>query len=95
MAERKLKANMRALKDLPEVQGEPTKKAILALNGKLITAEDPMVIGKNFRTLDNMRYGDQSPKTIGGMTKINSAALSARPCVRNAFHYRKTNQGDL
>ena len=44
----------------------------IPLNGRLITAEDGAVIGKNFMVLKNMRYTDTHPKGIGGMTAINS-----------------------
>lgn len=68
---------------------EPAKKAIIPLNGKLITSENPMVIGKsNFRTMTNMRYGNASPKSISGMTKINSTPGTYLK-ARNAFHYTK------
>ncbi|MFH1147221.1 MAG: LamG domain-containing protein [Pseudomonadota bacterium] len=72
------------------VDNEPFKKMVLPLSGKLITAEDPLVVGKNFRTLTNMRHGDAAPKSIGGMTKINTNILNATYYVtRNAHHFRK------
>ncbi len=64
------------------------KKEVIPLSGKLMTAENPVVVGKNFRQLTNMRYGDASPKSIAGMTKINSVAGTYLK-VRNAFHYTK------
>ena len=72
----------------------PWLKTMIPLSGKLITAEDPLIIGKNFKILTNMRYGDASPKTITGMTKINTTALTTYLKVRSAFHFRKNYQSD-
>lgn len=74
---------------------QPAQKEIVALSGKLITAEDPLVVGKNFRTLINMRYGDAAPRTIAGMTKINTTALTTYLKVRSAFHFRKNYTSDV
>ncbi len=73
---------------------EKWAKTTVPLSGKLITAEDPLIVGKNFQTLTNMRYGDASPKTISGMTKINTTALTTYLKVRSAFHFRKNYQSD-
>ncbi len=80
--------------DIPEikgVQGEPLRELLIPMSGKLITAEDPLIIGKNFRTLTNMRYGDASPKTIGGMTRLNALTVGT---PRSAFHYRKSSPSE-
>jgi len=60
----------------------------IPLTGKLITNEDPAIIGVNFRQLTNMRYTRTNPKGIGGYSKINSTAL-AYPKVRSGIHFRK------
>ena len=60
----------------------------IPLTGKLVTSEDPVVIGANFRELKNMRYTRTNPKGIGGHTKINSTALTY-PKVRSGIHFRK------
>lgn len=60
----------------------------IPLNGKLITAE-PSTIGTNFRTLKNMEYTDTHPRSVQGMTKANSTALTTYLKTRNAFHFRK------
>ena len=63
----------------------------IPMNGKFITAE-PASIGMNFRTLKNMRYTDTHLKGVGGMTKINSAAVMNATYLktRNAFHFNKS-----
>jgi len=60
----------------------------IPLTGKLITNEDPAIIGTNFRQLTNMRYTRANPKGIGGYSKINSTALTY-PKVRSGIHFRK------
>ena len=67
---------------------EKYKSKDLPFTGKLITSTDPMGIGNNFRTLTNMKYTDTNPKTIGGMTKINTSA-SPRPTIKSGFHFTK------
>lgn len=61
----------------------------MPLDGKLITAVDPVMIGSNFQELKNMRYFDTNPRAIKGMSKINSAALSSHPKISNGFHFKK------
>jgi hypothetical protein len=56
---------------------ESIRKSIVPFSGKLITAHDSVVIGKNFKTLKNMRYRDTHPISINGMSKINTTAISA------------------
>jgi len=59
------------------------------LNGKLRTADDGVLVGEgDFKELTNLRYGDQNPKGILGMTKINAAATSYTD-LKNGFHFRK------
>jgi len=65
----------------------------VALTGKLITGEDATVISPtgeaNFQSLKNMRYTDTNPKSIAGMTKINTTALSSHPKIRSGIHFKK------
>jgi hypothetical protein len=58
------------LKGQQPVKDEPHQKKLIPFSGKLITAEDPLIVGNNYRTLTNMRYGEASPKQVAGMTKI-------------------------
>lgn len=58
------------------------------LKGRLITSQDPSVIGDNFQSLKNMRYTDTNPEGIGGMTPINSTALTYSS-MRNGYHFSK------
>ena len=64
------------------------KRKEIPLTGKLITQEDPVIIGTNFRQLTNMRYTRTNPKGIGGHSKINTTAL-AYPKVRGGIHFKK------
>jgi len=51
----------------------PDQDETIPLGGRLITALDSKKIGEgNFQTLKNMRYGMKSPKSVTGMTKINT-----------------------
>mgnify|MGYP004417313302 CR=1 FL=1 len=61
----------------------------IALNGKLRTADDPTTIGNDFQSLINMRYADNNPVGIGGMTKINTTALTTYLKMRSGFHFQK------
>ncbi len=61
----------------------------LALNGKLITSADPVTIGTNFQTYKNLRYGENAPEGILGMSKINPTVLSNYLKIRSGFHFRK------
>lgn len=71
------------------VANEPKKKAMFSLDGRLITAEDPLTIGHNYRELANVRYGDLHPVSVAGISKINSTTALMWPKVRNAFHFNK------
>ena len=64
-------------------------KKDIPLSGKLITSRDPSTIASNFKVLQNMKYTDSNPQGIGGMTKINTTALSAYPKIRSGFHFSK------
>ena len=64
------------------------KSKDIQLSGKLVTADDGVMIGANFTVLQNMRYTPTHPQGVQGMTKINSTALS-NPQVRSAHHFRK------
>lgn len=79
--------------DIPAVEvinTEEPKKEVLSFTGKLVSAENPVVIGKNnFRELTNMRYAEKSVKSVGGMTKINSTPDATYFKPRNAFQFRK------
>mgnify|MGYP001564783121 CR=1 FL=1 len=62
----------------------------LPLNGRMRTADDPATIGpSDFATLTNLRYNVNNPKGIGGMTKINTAALG-NPQIKNGIHFTRT-----
>jgi hypothetical protein len=62
----------------------------IPLDGKLITGDDPAKIGPNFQSLKNLRYSNNHPKAIGGMTKINSSVMNATYLkARSGLHFRK------
>ncbi len=75
----------------PNVQGEnePTQRSIISLSGKLITSQDGITIGNNYKTLKNMRYRDTHPISINGMTKVQTNALTTYLKVRSASHLIK------
>lgn len=63
----------------------------IPFTGKLNTSLDPVLLRENFQQLTNLRYTDISVASIGGMTKINTTALSSYPLVRNCFQFVKDN----
>lgn len=77
---------------------EPLKPTVIALNGKLITSQDPLMLDEgDFHELTNMRYGDTTPCTIAGMVKFNSAAIIDATYFksRSGFHFRKDTPRDI
>jgi hypothetical protein len=62
----------------------------IAINGKLITAYDGILISENdFSTLENMRYTLTNPKAVAGMTKITANAQATYQKHRAGIHYIK------
>lgn len=62
----------------------------LPLNGKLNTADDKLIVGKDFTSLKNLRYKDKNVVGIHGMTKINSSVMDATYLkTRSAFQFVK------
>jgi hypothetical protein len=68
---------------------KPSKPKEMPLDGRLVTAVDPVMIGPNFQELKNMRYFDTNPRAIKGMSKINTTALPSYPKISNGYHFRK------
>lgn len=68
---------------------KPLRQLPIPLSGKCRTSVDPAQLAEGeFQQLTNMRYGQVSPKSIGGMTKINSTPLT-KPKVRAGIHFKK------
>ena len=65
----------------------------IPFNGKVVLT-DPASIGTNFRTLTNLRYMDTHVKGVGGMTKINTTALTTYLKTRSAYHFTKTQHAE-
>lgn len=63
------------------------------LNGKLVTAEDPMLIGRtDFTVLKNLRYNDTGIEGVNGMSKINASpfVVLANNCnILSGYHFHK------
>ena len=69
---------------------EKLRKHEIPLDGKLITAVDPSIIGHNYQTLTNLRYYGGRIRGVGGMTKITSSVLNATYFkTRSGIHYTK------
>ena len=62
----------------------------IALTGKQITEDDATQIQDNFQTVKNMIYKRNNPKSIRGMTQLNTA-LTTKLQVRSAYQYEKNN----
>ncbi len=68
-------------------QGQDLLSREIPLNGKCITADDPIVIGAtNFKRQVNLRCGNKNPRPILGQTPINTTGLSNRK-IRSGIHY--------
>jgi len=66
----------------------------IPFTGKLVTSEDPAVIGVNFQQITNTRYTQTSIKGIGGHSKINSTAIP-NPKVRSGIHFDKADESHV
>lgn len=72
------------------INDEPEGQLVIPLEGKMITSTDPSLIGLNYRSLKNMRYGNGRPEGILGMTKINTNVIDATYLkTRSAYHFHK------
>ena len=59
---------------LPSAKASPFQFAAISLTGRLHTSIDGSQLGEgDMQILKNLRYGRKSPKSISGMTKINSS----------------------
>ena len=72
------------------------KYADIPLSGRLRMAIDGTELEEgDFQVLKNMRYGEITPKSVTGMTKINSSVINAtylKP--RAGFHFRKAQPAE-
>jgi hypothetical protein len=76
----------------PQIQGTNNiqeEAHLIDLSGQLMVSNDTTKIGKNFKTVTNMRYKDDHPVGILGMEKVNYTPLSSYPLVRSAFQFAK------
>lgn len=63
----------------------------IPLTGKLVTSEDPSLIGVNFQKITNTRYTRTSIKGIGGHSKINTTVIP-NPKVRTGIFFDKEDE---
>jgi len=63
----------------------------MPLTGKLVTSEDPSLIGINFQELKNMRYTRTAIASIGGHSKINTTNIP-NPKVRSGIFFSKDDE---
>ena len=73
----------------------PLKIKDIALSGKLITSVTDIAVSENFKQLKNMRYTEVNPETIGGMSKINTTALTTYLKTRSGFHFKKEDESHV
>jgi hypothetical protein len=64
---------------------------VIPVSGKLITWDHPAAIGNNFRELVNLRPHGNHKKAVGGMTKVNTSAISTYIKPRSGIHFRRTH----
>lgn len=80
-----------SLKPVQPVENLQENKFVIPLDGKWITAENPIGIGKNFSILKNMRYRNGHPESVLGCSLLNTSAMHAtyfKPRV--GFHFYKS-----
>ena len=62
----------------------------IPLTGRLKTSIDGTQLTEgDFQLLSNMRYTDAGIRSISGMTKINTTALTSYPKIRSGIHFVK------
>lgn len=67
----------------------------ILFTGKLRTAADGITLQQgDFQVLKNMRYGENYPRSIAGMTKINTTA-TGEISIKNGFHFNKANESHV
>lgn len=62
--------------------------------GKLINSVDGLLIGKNYKSLINLRYTDTNIRAVLGMTKINSTPIT-NTGITNGYHYIKPGESHV
>ena len=74
----------------------PHQYLSIPLHGRLRTSTDGTQLSEgDFQVLKNMRYGELSPQSIPGMTKINSSVIHATNLKpRSGFHFRKSQPSE-
>ncbi len=84
-----------------EVVRDVFKRANVPLSGKLRTAIDGTMLGEgDFQVLKNMRYGEFAPKSVSGMTKINTLPINESTApgpyqkIRAGHHFRKSQPSE-
>lgn len=78
-----------AQENQPVAPDEPYQKAQYNFDGAWLPDLDPAEIGpSNFRTLQNMRYGEKHPEGVMGYTKINTTALTTYTKIRSGIQLR-------
>ena len=71
------------------------KEFDILFTGKLKTAIDGTTLQQgDFQVLKNMRYGETYPRSISGMTKINTT-ITPEIDIKNGFHFNKTNESHV
>ncbi len=78
------------------VNDDTFKRVNIPLSGKLVTSRDGTMLGKgDFQVLKNMRYGEFAPKSVSGMTKINTSVVDATYLkIRSGHHFRKSQPAE-
>ena len=73
----------------PVAPDEPFQKVQYNFTGAWLPDLDPSEIGpSNFRTLQNMRYGEKHPEGVSGYSKINTTALTTYTKIRSGIQLR-------
>mgnify|MGYP001610228000 CR=1 FL=1 len=71
------------------------KEFDILFTGKLKTAIDGTTLQQgDFQVLKNMRYGETYPRSISGMTKINTT-VTPEINIKNGLHFHKTNESHV
>ncbi|MFH1230616.1 MAG: hypothetical protein V1709_03880, partial [Planctomycetota bacterium] len=88
-----IRVNIISSNPIKPIDNDPHKHKIIPLSGKLITSEDPVTIGQNFRTYKNLRPTSTHPKAIGGMAVVGTLDATYMK-GRSAYHLSKNQPAE-
>lgn len=81
--------------DLEQVENIKWQDSVFPFDGAWMPSHDAAIIGpRNFKTLTNMRYGENGIEGINGYTQRVTNALSTYLNIKNGIHFRTNRAND-